>query len=107
MILLLEHVHIVLEADQDWSNVFEVVLLKGLELFDGAEKFLEFGDSTTEKIELAENLVGAEVELFGLWHVLETFLSEFVLFNIRFMEIKTGLESSDKFIRRVLLMVPK
>ena len=107
MVLLLEHVHVVLETDQDGSDVFEVVFLKGLELFDGAEKLLKLGDSAAEEIELAENLVGAEVELFCLGHVLETFLGEFVLLDIRLMKIKTGLESSDQFIRRVLLVVPK
>jgi len=107
VILFLEHVHIVLEADQDGSDVLEVVFLKSLELFDCAEKFLEFGDSATEEIELAENLVGAEVKLFSLGHVLKTFLCEFVLFNISLMKVKTSLKSSNKFIRRVLLMVPK
>jgi len=37
VVLFLEHVDIVLEADQDWVDVLEVVLFKGLELLDGAE----------------------------------------------------------------------
>jgi len=37
VVLFLEHVHVVLETDQDWGDVFEVMFLEGLELFDGTE----------------------------------------------------------------------
>lgn len=95
MVLFLEHVHVVLETDQDGGDVLEVVFLEGLELFDGAEKLLKLSDSAAEEIELSENLVGAKVELFGLRNILETFLGEFVLLHIRLMKIKTSLESGD------------
>ena len=95
MVLFLEHVHVVLETHQDGGDVFEVVFLEGLKLFDGAEKLLKLSDSAAEEIELSKNLVGAKVELFGLRNILETFLGEFVLLNIRLMEIKTSLESGD------------
>jgi len=95
VVLFLEHVHVVLETHQDGGDVFEVVFLEGLKLFDGAEKLLKLSDSAAEEIELSKNLVGAKVELFGLRNILETFLGEFVLLNIRLMEIKTSLESGD------------
>ena len=37
MVLFLEHVHVVLETDQNGGDVFEVVFLEGLELLDGTE----------------------------------------------------------------------
>lgn len=40
VILFLERVDIVLEADKNWSNILKIVLLKSLELLDGAEEFL-------------------------------------------------------------------
>jgi hypothetical protein len=95
VVLFLEHVHVVLETHQDGGDVFEVVFLEGLKLFDGAEKLLKLSDSAAEEIELSKNLVGAKVELFGLRNILKTFLGEFVLLHICLMEIKTSLESGD------------
>ena len=40
MILLLERVDVVLEADKNWSDILKIVLLKSLELLDGAEELL-------------------------------------------------------------------
>ena len=37
MVLLLELLNDILEFGQDWVDVFEVVLFKGLELLDGLE----------------------------------------------------------------------
>ena len=107
MVLLFEHVDVVLEADQNRGNVLQVVLFKSLKLFDSAEKLLKFSDSATEQVELAKNLVGAEVKLLGLGHVLKTFLCELILLDVCLMQVKASLESSDQFIRWVLLVIPK
>jgi hypothetical protein len=40
VILLLERVDVVLEADKNWSDILKIVLLKSLELLDGAEELL-------------------------------------------------------------------
>lgn len=40
MILLLERVDVVLEADKNRSDILKIVLLKSLELLDGAEELL-------------------------------------------------------------------
>jgi hypothetical protein len=40
VVLFLERVNVVLEADKNWLDVLEIVLLKGLELFDSAEELL-------------------------------------------------------------------
>jgi len=82
VVLLLEHVDVVLEAEQYGGDVLKVVLFKSLELLDSAEKFLQLGDSTAEQVKLAENLVGAKVELFSLGYVLETLLGKFILFDV-------------------------
>jgi hypothetical protein len=85
VVLFLELVDEVLEVDQNRSDVFQVVFLKSLELLDCAEQLLELGDSAAEKVELSKNLIGAEVELFGLGDILKTFLSEFILLDISFV----------------------
>jgi len=66
VVLLFEGVHEGLEGDNNRLDVLQVVLLEGLELLDGREKFLQLGDSAAEQVELAENLGGVEVELLGL-----------------------------------------
>jgi len=40
VILLLERVDVVLEADKNRSDILKIVLLKSLELLDGAEELL-------------------------------------------------------------------
>lgn len=107
MVLLLELVDEVLEVDQNWSDVFQVVLLKSLELLDCAEQLLELGDTAAEKVELSKNLIGAEVELFGLGDILKTFLSKFVLLDICFVEIKASLQGDNQLIWGELIMVPQ
>lgn len=58
VVLLLEGGDRLVEEGQNGSDVLEVVLLEGLKLLDGAEKFDKLGDSAAEEVELAEDLVG-------------------------------------------------
>jgi len=57
VVLSLELLDAFVELTHDWLNIFKVVLLKGLELLDGSEKINELGDSSTEEVELTEDLV--------------------------------------------------
>lgn len=70
MVLLLEDLDEVLEVTDDWGNVLQVVLFKGLELLDCGEKLNQLSDSAAEKIESTKNHISVEVELLGLGHVL-------------------------------------
>jgi len=83
------------------------VLLEGLELLDGREKFLQLGDSAAEQVELAENLGGVEVELLGLGHVLEALLGEVVLVDVSSVEVEAGLQDFDQLISGVLVVIPQ
>jgi len=66
--LATERVHIDVEGINNTLNVFKVVLLKGLELADGAEQVDQFSDTSAEELEFAEDLSGVEVELACLGH---------------------------------------
>jgi len=83
------------------------VLFKSLELFDCAEKLLKLGNSATEQIKLAENLVWTKVELFSLGNILQPFLCELILLDVSLMQIKTCLKSCNQLIRWILFMIPK
>jgi hypothetical protein len=41
VVLLLESSDIFVKGVEDWSDTFEIMLLKGLELLDGSEQFNE------------------------------------------------------------------
>lgn len=83
------------------------MLLEGLELLNGAEQFNELRDSAAEEIELAEDLVGGELELLALWHVHKSLLGDLVLFLVGSVELEAGLEDGDELLRRVLIVVPQ
>lgn len=63
------------------------MLFKGSELLDGSEELDEFGHSSAEEVELAEDLVGREFELLSLGHVHQSFLCDLVLFLVSLVEV--------------------
>jgi len=102
-----ERVHIDVEGVDDSLDVLEVVLLKGLELADGAEQVNELPNTSAEEIEFAENLSGVEVELAGLGHGLEALLGEHVLLDVGILEVLAALENGNELIMRVLVLIPE
>jgi hypothetical protein len=107
VVLLLEEGNVVLEGVDNGGDVLKIVLLKGLELLDGGEKFLKLGDTAAEQVKLAEDLGGVEVKLLRLGNVLKTLLGEFVLLNVGLVQVKTLLEHLDELIWWVELVVPE
>jgi len=69
VILLLKGIHKALELLKNATDVLQVVLLKGLELLNGAKQLDQLGYSSAEEIELSEDLVRRELKLLALWHV--------------------------------------
>lgn len=57
MVLSLEVGDASVELTHDWINIFEVMLLKSLELLDSSKEINKLGDSSAEEVELSENLV--------------------------------------------------
>lgn len=57
MILILELLNISCEALRNPRDVFEIVLLQGLELLNSSKELNELSDSAAEEIELSEYLV--------------------------------------------------
>ena len=90
MILLLEGSDESVEFGEDVVDAFQVVLFESPELLDGSEEFNQLGDSSAEQIELAEDLVGRELELFALGHVHEALLGDLVLLLVGLVELKPG-----------------
>ena len=107
MVFPLELDDALIEVVDDGIDVFQVVLLEGVELADRFEKFDQFTNSSAEQLEFAEDLVGREVELFGLWHSLETLLGEIVLLDVSVFQVLALLKHGDEFVRRVLSIVPQ
>ena len=105
--LLLEGTHVAVELLKNATNVFKVVLLQGLELLDGAEELDELGDTATEQVELAEDLVGRELELLALRHVHKALLGDLVLLLVSLVEFEAALKDGDELLRWVLIMVPQ
>jgi hypothetical protein len=83
------------------------VLLQGSELLDSSEELDELGNSPAEEVELAEDLIGRELELFTFGHVHETFFGELILLLIRLVEVDARLKHWDQFFWWVLLVAPK
>jgi hypothetical protein len=69
VILLLKGIYKALELLKNATDVLQVVLLKGLELLNGAKQLDQLGHSSAEEIELSEDLVRRELKLLALWHV--------------------------------------
>lgn len=107
VILPLELEHALIEVGDDGIDVFQVVLLEGVELADRAEKLDEFTDSSAEQLEFAEDLIGREVELFSLWHSLETLLGKVVLLDVSLFQVLALLKHGNELVWRVLSIVPQ
>ena len=107
MVLLLEGLDEGIELCNDGLDVFEVVLLEGLELLDCREQFLQFSDAAAEQVELAKDLSRVEVELLGLGHILQSLLCELVLAHVSFVQVQAGLEHLDKLIWGIVIVVPQ
>lgn len=87
MVLLLEAGDGGVEGLGDGKNVLQVVLLKGLELLDGAEEFHKLANTAAEQIEFAEDLCWVEVELLRFGQLLETGLGELVLLDVGIVQV--------------------
>jgi len=107
VVLLLELHHEVIELLEDGLNILKVVLLKSLELLNSTKQVNELLHTAAEEFELAEDLVGREVELLGFGHVLQALSSEFVLSHVGLMEFEAAVEDSNELSTRVLLTVPE
>eukprot|EP00968_Pinguiococcus_pyrenoidosus_P007308 scaffold486_cov254-Pinguiococcus_pyrenoidosus.AAC.1 len=90
-----EHVDELLDA-------FQLVLAQRAELVDGAEHVDELDDAAAEEIELAEDLVGLEVELLALRVLLQLALGQPVLLLIRLVELEARLQLPHQILRVLL-----
>jgi len=83
------------------------VLLESSELLNGAEELNQLVHTSSEQVELTEDLVGGELELLSLGHLLEAQLGLLVLLLVSIVEVDAALEHWDELFWRVLLVVPK
>lgn len=83
------------------------MLLERLELPDGGEEVDKLANTSAEKLELAEDLSGVEIELAGLGHGLKALLGEHVGLDVAILEVLAGLENSNELVVGVLLLVPE
>lgn len=107
VVLLLECRNVGLELLNDRTNVLKVVLLESSELLDSSKKFDELRDSSAEEVELTEDLVRRELELFALWHVHESLLGDFILLLISLVKFKARLEDGNELLGWVVVVVPE
>jgi hypothetical protein len=98
VVLALELLDIRGEFVNNVADVLKVVLLKSLELLDGAEEVNQLANTSPEKVEATEDLSRREVELFGLGHVLESLLGELVLGLVGLVEGLALLHHFDELI---------
>ena len=105
--LAAEAVNVYVEDVNNGLDVLKIVLLKGLELADRAEELDELAYTTAEQLELAEDLGGVEVELFGLGHGLEALLGEHVLLDVGLFELLAALKDCNKLIMGIFGLVPE
>jgi hypothetical protein len=69
------------------ADAFQVMLFKGSELLDSTEQLNQLGDSSTEEIKLAKDLVRRELELLSLWHVKKPFSCELILLLVSLVQV--------------------
>jgi hypothetical protein len=72
-----------------------------------AEQLNKLGDTSAKEVKSTEDLIWRELKLFALWHVHKTFFCEFVLLQIRFVEVDASLKNWNELFWWILIMIPK
>jgi hypothetical protein len=98
VVLSLEFLNVASEFINNVADVLEVVLLKSLELLDGAEEVNQLANTSLEEVEATKDLSGREVELLGLGHVLEALLGELVLGLVGLVELLALLHDINELV---------